>query len=101
MGIPESKLRDLDHWRDSTAYDDDERLVLELAEAMTATPTDVGEELRNRLRARFLERQLVELVTAIAWEGFRARFNRAFAIAAQGFSEGAYCVVPDVHGPEQ
>jgi len=50
-------------------------LVLELAEAMTATPADVAEDLRDRLRARFTERQLVELVTAIAWEGFRARFT--------------------------
>ena len=101
MDIPEVKLRDLDHWRDSTAYDDDERLVLELAEAMTATPADVPGDLRDRSQARFTQRQLVELVTSIAWEGFRARFNRAFAIPAQGYSEGAYCVLPDVHGPKQ
>ena len=50
---------------------------------------------------RFIERQVVELVTSIAWEGFRARFNRAFAIQAQGYNEGAYCVLPDVHGPKQ
>lgn len=98
MGIPEVKLRDLEHWRDSDAYDDDERLVLQLAEAMTATPAEVAEDLRDRLGVRFSERQRVELVTAIAWESFRARFNRAFAIPAQGFSEGAYCVLPDVHG---
>lgn len=98
MDIPEIKLRDLDHWRDSTAYDEEERLALELAEAMTATPADVTDDLRDRLRTRFIERQIVELVTAIAWEGFRARFNRAFAIEAQGYSEGAYCVLPDVHG---
>jgi alkylhydroperoxidase family enzyme len=100
MDIPEVKLRDLDRWRDSSAYEDDERLVLELAEATTATPADVTDDLRDRLRTRFTERQLVELVTAIAWEGFRARFNRAFAISAQGFSEGAYCVLPDAHGPK-
>src|SRR6476646_4505951 len=98
MDIPEIKLRDLDRWRDSTAYDDAERLVLELAEAMTATPAVVSDDLRDRLRTRFIERQVVELVTSIAWEGFRARFNRAFAIQAQGYSEGAYCVLPDVHG---
>jgi len=43
MGIPELQLRDLDRWRNSAVYDDAERLVLELAEAMTATPADVAE----------------------------------------------------------
>jgi alkylhydroperoxidase family enzyme len=97
MEIADVKLHDLDRWRDSTAFDADERLALELAEAMTATPADIGEDLRDRLRLRFTQKQIVELVTSIAWEGFRARFNRAFAIAAQGYSEGAYCVLPDVH----
>jgi len=44
-------------------------------------------------------KQLVELTTAIVWENFRARFNRAYDVKAQGFSEGAYCVLPDRHPP--
>jgi len=32
---------------------------------------------------------MVELTAAIAWENFRARFNRGFGIEAEGFSEGA------------
>jgi hypothetical protein len=35
----------------------------------------------------------VELTAAIAWENFRARFNRGFGIDAEGFSEGAACSV--------
>jgi len=30
----------------------------------------------------------------IALENYRARFNWAFGLAGQGFSEGAYCVRP-------
>lgn len=31
----------------------------------------------------------------IAWENFRARFNRGFDVGGQGYSEGAYCVLPE------
>ena len=34
----------------------------------------------------------------IAWENFRARFNRGFDVAAQGFSEGASCPIPEGRG---
>ena len=37
--------------------------------------------------------QLVELTATIAWENYRARFDHAFGIEAQGFSEGAFCAV--------
>ncbi len=36
-----------------------------------------------------------ELTANIAWENFRARFNRGFDVAAQGFSEGAVCPIPE------
>ena len=36
---------------------------------------------------------MVELTAAIAWENFRARFNRGFGIEAEGFSVGAVCPV--------
>ncbi len=39
--------------------------------------------------------QLVELTAAIAWENYRARFDHAFGIEAQGFSAGAYCPLPE------
>jgi len=48
-----------------------------------------------KLRTRLDERQLVELTTMIAWENFRARFNRGFDVEAQGFSEGASCPIPE------
>ena len=46
----------------------------------------------TRLRAHFDEGQLVELTGAIAWENWRARFNWAFGLGKEGYSEGAYCV---------
>ncbi len=62
---------------------------------MTQTPVEVSDELFAALRANFDEAQMVELTAAIAWENYRARFNHAFGIEAQGFSEGAYCPMPE------
>jgi len=72
-----------------------EKLVLDYGVALTLTPVEVPEELFAALRQHFNEAQLVELTAAIAWENYRARFNHAFGIEAQGFSQGAYCPLPE------
>lgn len=56
---------------------------------MTATPPAVTDGLFDALRPHFTEAQLVELVATIAMENYRARFNRAFDVEAQGV-----CPVP-------
>ena len=62
--------------------------MLELADAITATPAQVSEELRGRLKKRFTTPQLVELGAAIAWENYRARSNRVFGFGSEGFYRG-------------
>jgi hypothetical protein len=37
---------------------------------------------------------MVELKSAIAWENYRARFDYAFGIEAEGFSTGTFCPLP-------
>ena len=61
---------------------------------MTRTPVEVPDELFSRLRESFNEAQLVELTTTIAWENYRARFNHAFGLESESFSEGAVCEGP-------
>lgn len=61
---------------------------------MTRTPVEVADALFARLRAEFSDVQLVELTATIAWENYRARFDHAFGIEAEGFSEGASCALP-------
>ena len=78
----------------SAAFSDLERLVLRYAAAMTATPVEISDDLFAKLQRHFTDRQLVELTSAIAWENYRARFDHAFGIQAEGFSKGAFCPLP-------
>jgi alkylhydroperoxidase family enzyme len=66
--------------------------------ALTETPASATDAQVAKLRERLRDEQLVELTGIIAWENFRARFNRGFDVADQGFSEGAYCAIPETHG---
>lgn len=94
-GVTEEQLRDLHAYGESGAFSPLEKLVLEYATRMTRTPAAVPDELFDALRGRFDEAQLVELTAAIAWENYRARFNQAFGMDPQGFSEGSYCPMPE------
>lgn len=93
-GITEEQLRSLSEYRASNAFSALEKLVLDYTREMTRTPVDVSEQLFSALRHEFTEAQLVELTAVIAWENYRARFDHAFGIESQNFSENAYCPLP-------
>jgi alkylhydroperoxidase family enzyme len=95
MGITEEELTALSRFRESDLFSPAEKAALELAEVMTATPADASDELRTELRRHFSERQIVELASNIAWENHRARLNRALGVREVGFSDGAFCLLPD------
>ena len=85
-------LRD---YRGSDLFSPVEKLALELAEAMTRTPAEVPDRLRDELLQHLSRGQLAELASAIAWENHRARLNRALGIREAGFSDGTFCVMPE------
>jgi len=97
-GLTEEKLEALDDYETSARFDERERAVLRYADAMTATPVEVPDDVFAALRRWFDERQLVELTSAIAWENYRARFDHAFGIEAEGFSTGACALPPGYFG---
>jgi alkylhydroperoxidase family enzyme len=92
--VSEAQIENLSHYRESDAFSELERTVLDYAVALTVTPANATDELVEELRKSLDDQQLVELTTMIAWENFRARFNRGFDVAAQGFSQGASCPLP-------
>jgi 4-carboxymuconolactone decarboxylase len=93
--VSEDDLRALPGYASNDHFEETERLVLDYATGMSRSPVDVPDELFAALRARFDEAQLVELTSVIALENYRARFNWAFGLGEQGFSEGSYCVRPE------
>jgi alkylhydroperoxidase family enzyme len=96
LGVTEEQLRDLSRYRESRAFSEEERLVIQLAEEMSGIPVQPPSGLLEALRLRFNEAQLVELAAAIAWENYRARFNRVFGVRPVGFcKEGSFCVLPE------
>jgi len=78
-GLSDDKLRAV-LGEDRTPFNDTERLAVELADAMTDTPANVSDDLYARLRKQFSEEQLMQLGAQIAFENYRARWNRIFNV---------------------
>lgn len=93
--MTEGQLRGLSSHRESGALTKREKLALDLAVAMTRTPPEVTDELFDALRSEFSDAQLVELVTEIGLANLRARFNTTFRCRVAGYSEGAFCPLPE------
>jgi alkylhydroperoxidase family enzyme len=62
--------------------------VIELADAMTNTPANVSDDLYARLRNQFSEEQLMQLGGQIAFENYRARWNRIFNVESDNVYYG-------------
>jgi alkylhydroperoxidase family enzyme len=67
---------------DRTPFNDIEQLVIELADALADTPSNVSDDLYARLRNQFSEEQLMQLGGQIAFENYRARWNRLFNVGS-------------------
>ena len=65
---------------DLSVFSDVELLVIELADAMANTPSNVSDDLYARLREKFSEEQLLQLGGQIDFENYRARLNRIFDV---------------------
>lgn len=95
-GVTDEQLLHLHEAHGSGLFDADELLVIDFATVMSVTPPQVDDELAAALRGRFGDKGLVELAAMVAWENHRARLNHALGLEADGFSEGATCVRPQV-----
>ncbi len=86
-GLSDEKLRAV-HSDDLSPFNDTERLVIELADALTETPSNVSDDLYPRLRNQFSEEQLMQLGGQIAFENYRARWNRLFNVESDNLYQG-------------
>jgi alkylhydroperoxidase family enzyme len=86
-GLSDAKLRAVPGG-DLTPFNDTERLVIEVADALTGSPSNVSDELYARLRNQFSEEQLMQLAAQIAFENYRARWNRLFNVESDNLYYG-------------
>ena len=83
-GSSDEKIAAVGLWWDSALFSEAEKAAFAFAEAMTETPANVTDEVYAAAKAHFSDAQLVELAATAAMENYRARFNRAFLVEAQG-----------------
>lgn len=88
-GASEAKVADVARFRESPHFTPREKVALEYAEQVTRASAHVSDELFDRVRRHFDEREIVELTATIATENFRSKFNAPLKIEAQGF-----CPIP-------
>ena len=87
-GQDTSLLERVPAWRDHReAFTPVEQRVLEYAEAMSATPPTVTDELAASLREDLGTKAFVELTMMVAVENERSRFNSALGLKSQGFKD--------------
>ena len=67
---------------DLSVFNATELVVIELADAMADTPSNISDDLYSRLRAEFSEEQLLQLGAQLAFENYRARLNRIFDVGS-------------------
>ena len=97
-GLTPERIRAVEDYRTSALFDDLERRALAFADAATATPPTVTDEMVAALRADLGDAGLVELAHLVALENQRSRLNHALGITAQGYTDAATCPLPAVHG---
>ena len=73
--------------RDASDLSERERVALEYADRVSATPVDVPDEFFARLRNLFSEREIVELTAQIASENYNAKMNRPLRVESNNLCE--------------
>jgi AhpD family alkylhydroperoxidase len=93
-GLDMERLKEIDGYATSAAYNDDERAAIAYADAITTDPHTVTDEQVADLRARFGDAGVIELTYQIGVENMRARMNTALGITEQGFNSADSCRIP-------
>ena len=87
-GVARDKIDAFPDWEaHAERFTERELLVLTYADAMTATPPEVTDELMARLRGCLTEPQITELTAIVALENFRSRMNSAYGMTGDGFKD--------------
>lgn len=82
-GVSDEKVAALWEYQTSPLYNDAERVALDFALAAGAVPNAVDAELMQRLRARWTDDQIVEILAVVCLYGFLNRWNDSLATSLE------------------
>ncbi|MBO3089502.1 carboxymuconolactone decarboxylase family protein [Cellulomonas dongxiuzhuiae] len=97
VGISAQDVLAVPDYAASPAFSDLEKRAMAFADAATATPPRVTDDMVAGLRADLGDAGVVELAHLVALENQRSRLNHALGITAQGFTDATVCALPAVH----
>jgi alkylhydroperoxidase family enzyme len=86
-GLSREKIEAALGMKESSNLSERERIALEYAERVSATPVDVPDEFFASLQRVFSDREIVELTAHIAHENYNAKSNRPLRVDANNFCE--------------
>jgi AhpD family alkylhydroperoxidase len=90
-GESEQRLYLLSAWRDAPLYSERERAALEWAESLTVLQAEgVSDEVYERARAQFTEKELIDLTMAVVTINSYNRMNIAFRIEGGSYQPGQW-----------
>jgi|SRR5215468_4869508 len=73
--------------KESSKLSERERIALEYADRVSATPVDVPDDFFASLARLLSEREIVELTAHIAHENYNAKANRPLCVEANNFCQ--------------
>jgi alkylhydroperoxidase family enzyme len=85
-GLDVDRAREIPRWRESDVFTSLEREVLGYAEAMSATPLTVTDDMVASLHEQLGPAALVELTSVIGFANLTTRGNVALGIESEGFA---------------
>jgi alkylhydroperoxidase family enzyme len=86
-GLSREKIEAALGIKESSNLSERERIALEYADRVSATPVDVPDEFFANLQRLFTEREIVELTAHIAHENYNAKSARPLRVEANNFCE--------------
>lgn len=101
VGLPPSKIDAALGWDESNELSQREKIALQYADRVSATPVDVSDEFFAILKDQFTEREILELTSHIAHENYNAKMNRPLRVEANGLCQLALAARAATTDPEE
>ena len=86
-GLARAKIEAALGMKESSDLSERERVALEYADRVSATPVDVPDDFFANLKRLFSEREIVELTAHIAHENYNAKSNRPLRVVTNNFCD--------------